>query len=203
MVASSVAVDWSGFPRLAAAVSCLYTGGMFLNDGFDATFDRVARPSRPIPAGDVSRGEALGVGALLLVVGEALLVRGQPTLVLGLALAGAIVLYDYRHKGSHLAPLIMGGCRGLVYCAVAAAWGRLTPAALAGAAVMTCYVAALSVFARSAGPRTGWLVPVLIAGISFVDAAFIAVVSSSATLAVVAALGFPLTMMGQRSVPGN
>jgi 4-hydroxybenzoate polyprenyltransferase len=203
MVASSVPVAWSGVPRLAVAVSCFYTGGMFLNDAFDASWDRAARASRPIPAGDASRGEAFGVGAVLLAAGELLLVRDLLTLAFGLALAGAIVLYNYRHKGSRVAPAIMGACRGLVYCTAAAAWGHITPAVLVGAAVMTCYVTGLSVFAKMAGPRTGWFVPVLIAGVSLVDAGFIAAISPSTMLAVVAALGFPLTMAGQRFVPGN
>ncbi|HEY4951797.1 MAG TPA: UbiA family prenyltransferase, partial [Verrucomicrobiae bacterium] len=41
-------------PLLFLGVSALYTGGMFLNDAFDAEFDRQRRASRPIPSGAIS-----------------------------------------------------------------------------------------------------------------------------------------------------
>jgi hypothetical protein len=43
------------------------------------------------------------------------------------------------------------------------------------AIVITVYVAALTVVARLAGPSARWLVPALIAAISLVDAAIIAI----------------------------
>lgn len=43
---------------LAAALA--YTGGMFLNDAFDAEFDRVHQPFRPIPAGQADRSQEIG-----------------------------------------------------------------------------------------------------------------------------------------------
>jgi 4-hydroxybenzoate polyprenyltransferase len=57
--------------------------------------------------------------------------------------------------------------------------------------------------AKLAGANARWLVPLLIAGISLVDAAFIAIVSGSQVLALLAALGFPLTLFLQRFVPGD
>ena len=44
------------------SISLFYTGGMFLNDAFDAAFDTAIRSDRPIPAGDVSRAEVVLVG---------------------------------------------------------------------------------------------------------------------------------------------
>src|SRR5258706_9705876 len=41
-------------PLLLLGMSALYTGGMFLNDAFDADFDRQRRPSRPIPSGKIT-----------------------------------------------------------------------------------------------------------------------------------------------------
>ena len=41
-------------PFLLLGVSALYTGGMFLNDAFDADFDRQRRPERPIPSGKIA-----------------------------------------------------------------------------------------------------------------------------------------------------
>src|ERR1035438_6002811 len=41
-------------PLLLLGMSALYTGGMFLNDAFDADFDQQRRAARPIPSGKVS-----------------------------------------------------------------------------------------------------------------------------------------------------
>lgn len=203
IVGSSPAVDWSGYLWLTLAVSLFYTGGMFLNDAFDEPFDRKVRPERPIPRGDVSRAEVFVVGTLLLVWGELLLAPDREALLLGTILAAAIVLYDYSHKNNRIAPAIMGACRGLVYCLAAAASAGLTPAVVVGAVVVATYVAGLTVVAKLAGPNARWLIPVLIAGISFVDAIFIASVSSSLPLSLVAASGFALTLFLQRFVPGD
>ena len=46
-------------PLLLLGISALYTGGMFLNDAFDADFDRQRRASRPIPSGADFRGRRL------------------------------------------------------------------------------------------------------------------------------------------------
>ena len=203
MCASSAAVDWPTYVQTALAVSLFYTAGMFLNDAFDEQFDRRARPERPIPSGDVSKGEVLLVGGGLLVAGELLLPMRTDALMLGALLALAIVAYDYHHKRSRMAPLIMGTCRGLVYGVAAAAAAGLNVGVAVGALIMASYVAGLTVVAKAAGANARWLIPVLIAGISLVDAAFIGVVSSSIGLAAVAALGFPLTLFLQRYVPGD
>src|SRR5919206_5170200 len=45
----------SGRTALAlAAMTLFYIGGMFLNDAFDRAIDARERPSRPIPAGEIS-----------------------------------------------------------------------------------------------------------------------------------------------------
>jgi 4-hydroxybenzoate polyprenyltransferase len=192
------------FVGLALAASLFYTGGMFLNDAFDAGFDAAHRPERPIPARDVSVSEVFIVGGLCLLAGELLLPYATLPLVLGMVLAAAIVFYDSRHKGVAWAPVVMGACRGLVYAIAAASVSGSVPAgAVAGAAIMTAYVAMLTVVARRVGADARWLVPALIAGISLLDAAFIAVVSGDWTMATVAALGFPLTLFLQRFVPGD
>ena len=188
---------------VAAAASLFYVGGMFFNDAFDAAIDRAERPERPIPAGDVGRGEAFALGGGLLAGGLLLLPRHGTAWMFGFALVAAILLYDFRHKGARYAPLVMGLCRGLVYGVAAAAAGGVNLAALAGAAVMTIYVSGLTIVAKLAGPRARWLVPVLIAAISLVDAIVIAAVSSSYDFALLAAIAFPLTVALQRVVPGD
>jgi 4-hydroxybenzoate polyprenyltransferase len=203
MCASAVVFAWTDLLQTAVALSLFYTAGMFLNDAFDEPLDRLWRPERPIPSGDVSRAEVFIIGSLLLIVAELALPRRTDVLMLGGALAVAIVLYDVRHKGNPLAPLVMGACRGLVYLVAAAAALSLTSAAFIGAAVMASYVVALTVVAKLAGANARWLVPLMIAGISLVDAAFVAIVTASPTLTILAAMGFPLTLALQRFVPGD
>lgn len=195
-------VPWDWYAWVALSVSLFYVGGMFLNDAFDAEIDSRERPERPIPANDVSRREAFIVGAGSLLLGVVMLPRGTPQL-LGLGLAAAIVLYDLRHKGERFAPLIMGLCRGLVYCVAAAAVSSVTTVVTAAALVLIAYVTALTVVAKFAGANARWLVPVLIAGISIVDAMVIVSVTGSLMLSSLAALGFPLTLLFQRVVPGD
>jgi 4-hydroxybenzoate polyprenyltransferase len=188
---------------LLASASAFYTGGMFLNDAFDAPFDRRARPERPLPRGDVGVAEAFTVGGALLALGLALVSPNRRALLFGLALAAAIVVYDARHKGSAAAPLVMGACRGLVYL-MSAAIGIVSSAAWVGGGVMLLYVAGLTLVAKRAGANARWLIPALIAGISIVDAVFILVVDPSAVwVAAIAALGCPLTLSLQRWVPGD
>lgn len=64
-------------------------------------------------------------------------------------LAGAIVLYNWRHKGVVFAPFVMGLCRALVYVAAATAVAVSMPASvLAAAAATLAYVAGLTFTAR-------------------------------------------------------
>ncbi len=61
------------FAVMLVAFSLFYTGGMFLNDAFDAQFDAAQRPERPIPSGEVSRREVFGYGYGMMAGGIALL----------------------------------------------------------------------------------------------------------------------------------
>ena len=186
------------------SVSLFYTGGMFLNDAFDAPFDAATRADRPIPAGDVSRREVFVIGAVLLLVGELLLMtmpHPAPALAWGAGLAAAIVLYDFKHKGQSFGPVIMGLCRALVYSTIAAGVsGYLSTPVVVAAIVMWVYVIGLTQVAKM--PGGGHLVPWLIAGICLVDAIMIAIAGAPA-IAVIAASGFVLTLLFQRVVPGT
>jgi len=71
IVVAGAPLAW--FLPAAAAASLFYTGGMCLNDAFDADIDTVERPDRPIPAGDVSRAGVFAGGAALMLMGEGLL----------------------------------------------------------------------------------------------------------------------------------
>jgi 4-hydroxybenzoate polyprenyltransferase len=116
---------WSAVTFLTAlALSFLYVGGMYLNDAFDHAVDARERPTRPIPSGEVALETVFALGFALLLLGlVALAVAlalpptdwGLGAMVVGIGLAGAIVFYDWNHKGNPLSPLFMGLCRVLAY----------------------------------------------------------------------------------------
>ena len=132
------------------AMTAFYVGGMYLNDFFDRDIDARERPGRPIHAGDISASAVSTIGFVLLAVGAALLARfGLLTVILGLALAGAIVLYDVWHKGNVFAPVIMGLCRALVYLVTGAAVsGEIRFALIAGAIALATHVIGLTYAAK-------------------------------------------------------
>ncbi|HET9832479.1 MAG TPA: UbiA family prenyltransferase, partial [Vicinamibacterales bacterium] len=193
------------FVRLALGVSLLYTSGMFLNDAFDYESDTVSRPDRPLPAGDVSVLAAFVVGFVLMIVGE-LVVASQglstaPALW-SLVLAVAIIYYNVRHKRDVFGPLVMGLCRGLVYCLAASAVApSLGVAVFVAAAVMTLYVLSLTFIAKKLGPKAGVVIPLMIAGISVVDAVVIGFAGGDAKLILAAIGAGALTLALQRVVP--
>ncbi|MBM4112338.1 MAG: hypothetical protein FJ253_03030, partial [Phycisphaerae bacterium] len=57
---------------LAAAMMCMYSGGMMLNDRLDLEIDRLERPHRPIPSGRISPPAALNASIALLGAGAIL-----------------------------------------------------------------------------------------------------------------------------------
>lgn len=150
-----------GLPRPAALVcliagfSLSYVAGMFLNDAFDAQFDRRLRPERPIPAGEASRREVFGYGfgglaggLALTVAGARLGQGGAPAVVSAAALAGAIVIYDAWHKTNPAGPAIMGLCRALIYLTAALAVSGTLGGAPAAAAFAFLYLIGLTYAAK-------------------------------------------------------
>ena len=147
---------------IAAAMSLLYVGGMFLNDAFDAERDAHERPERPIPAGEISAGAVLATGFALLAAGVGMLAAiDVRTGLAGLVLAGAIVFYDWHHNENALSPFVMGACRGLVYVTTGVAIaGGLSASVLLPALATLAYVAGLTYAARTeAFDRVGNLWP--------------------------------------------
>jgi 4-hydroxybenzoate polyprenyltransferase len=245
---------------LLLAVSLAYVAGMFLNDAFDAEVDAKERPERPIPAGEVGRNTIFLTGFAMLaasVVGLGYIGRWTGTgpwpAGAGLALAAAILFYDWRHKQNPFGPLIMGLCRVLVYVAAALCVTTAPSSALWSGAVLTlCHLIGLTYVAKRearGGSQDFWpsallLVPfaygiaivlrepvalvfwlalagglyvafrairrrdvgfaviTMIAAISLLDAMLIAG-QARFGLAVLAALGFPLTLALQRFVRGT
>lgn len=114
--------NYPQLPFLFVAVTLLYVGGMFLNDAFDAEFDRQHRKERPIPSGAISSKLVWKLGVLWLVLGEiCLLILGPVSGSLGLTLTVCILLYDAVHKLFTFSPILMGACRSLVYVVAASA----------------------------------------------------------------------------------
>ncbi len=146
------------FAVILLAFSLFYTGGMFLNDAFDAGIDAVERPERPIPAGKISAREVRSYGfgllaagvALLYWVGHALAPTAGPWPALGgLALGAAITFYNWNHKNNPLSPVVMGLCRALIYVVTGLCYAAALSAALwIGVLLMLCYLIGLTYIAK-------------------------------------------------------
>jgi len=132
-------------PLLLVAMSLFYVGGMYLNDAFDRDFDARSRPDRPIPSGQIPAGAVFGAGLGMLAAGVVLLAvaglaysggTGWRAPASGVALAAAIVLYNWHHKSNPLSPVLMGVCRMLVYLTAALAISAVLPSNLLIASVV-------------------------------------------------------------------
>ena len=143
---------------LFLGLTLFYVGGMYLNDAFDAVIDAVERPERPIPSGRVARGTVYVLGFAMLGAGVICLAwagyaaeqgTGLWPALAGLALAAAIVFYDWYHKANPLSPVVMGLCRLLVYVAAGVAFAVPLPApVLIGGLLLLCYVIGLTYVAK-------------------------------------------------------
>jgi 4-hydroxybenzoate polyprenyltransferase len=107
--------EWWCIVLLCISTMGLYGGGVVLNDVFDAELDKVERPERAIPRGDVKISEAAALGIILLLIGiAASFLCNIYAGIIACAIAVAAVVYD--KWGKHhliLGPLNMGLCRGL------------------------------------------------------------------------------------------
>jgi 4-hydroxybenzoate polyprenyltransferase len=158
---------WSwGFGFVLLAMSLFYIGGMYLNDYFDRTTDASERPERPIPSGAISASAVGAIGLGLLSGGFILIAATGAITATALAalLVGAIVAYDFNHKGNPLAPVVMGVCRALVYGATAAVLtGSVSIFVVVAAAAIAAYVAGLTYAARQESlDRVGNLWPLVL-----------------------------------------
>lgn len=111
---------------LFLGVSALYLGGSFLNDAFDADFDRQHRPGRPIPSGAISLLAVWGCGLGWLALGAlSLIAIGKTTGALAIVLLVCIIVYDATHKVFTASPWLMGACRFWIYVVAGStgSWG--------------------------------------------------------------------------------
>jgi 4-hydroxybenzoate polyprenyltransferase len=104
------------------SMTLFYVGGMYLNDAFDRGIDARERPQRPIPSGEITASVVFAIGFSLLGAAVVLIALARPAaLIPALALCATIVFYDAFHKANPLSPLVMSGCRLLVYVGAASA----------------------------------------------------------------------------------
>jgi hypothetical protein len=146
---------FQNLPRLFLGVTALYLGGMFLNDAFDADFDRQHRPERPIPSGAISLRAVWGWGLVWLALGAMSLISiGKTTGALAIVLLLCIIVYDATHKVVTASPWLMGACRFWIYVVAGstASWGVNGWPIWCGVA-LALYVAGLSHLARLENSR--------------------------------------------------
>ena len=167
---------WGRLLLLCLGATLVYTAGMFLNDAFDAEFDRRHRRERPIPAGTARLQSVWTGGWIGLLVGGAILIPlGKTVAIFAVLLVISVIIYDAIHKQTPLAPLIMASCRFLLYlCAAAAGIDGVTGWAVWSGLALACYIVGLSYLARREslpGPLRYW--PALLLGSPFLLAFFL------------------------------
>jgi 4-hydroxybenzoate polyprenyltransferase len=135
--------------------SCIYIGGMYLNDAFDVEFDRQHRAERPIASGVITLNEVWGYGIGWLLLGTIVLFSfGSATAVLTLFLTASVLIYDAVHKAVAFSPVLMAFCRFFLFL-VAASTGRygVTGLSIWSAIALSCYIIGLSYVARTESTR--------------------------------------------------
>jgi hypothetical protein len=188
-VLASTAAETGAVAVVAGAMALFYTSGMILNDVLDYEVDRRERPERPLPSGAVTRRAAIVAVAGLFAVGEALLaIEGLEPFLAGLGLVALIVLYDAWHKGNVLSPVLMGGCRALVYVIAALAVAASVEGEVwAAAGVLLLYIVGLTQVAKAEGGSVLRLWPYLAVVAPIVY--FVAVSPSLGTILLCGAFG--------------
>jgi hypothetical protein len=115
LIQASTTMDWLNIVFLISATKGLYGGGIVLNDVFDLELDKVERPERPIPSGQVTQKQALTLALSLYAIGIIFAFLCSPTSgIIAIGIAACASLYDkYGKHHRLLGPLNMGTCRGL------------------------------------------------------------------------------------------
>ncbi|GAA0585594.1 UbiA family prenyltransferase [Craurococcus roseus] len=204
---------WATVPA-ALGLSLSYVGGMYLNDAFDRAVDARERPSRPIPSGAAEANTVFAAGFALLLGGVAMLlaaacgfgVSAEWAVLAGLALGGAVLAYNWHHKGNPLSPLWMGACRVLAYVSAGLAATAVLPAPLlAAAAVSLCYLIGLTYIAKQETlGRVGNLWPLLFLAAPLAYGAWLAEAATDwlVLLALAGWIGVALALLRRRR-PGD
>lgn len=145
---------------LMLGASLFYLGGMYLNDAFDAGFDRQFRKERPIPSGAIREKTVWILGGLQLALGFVCFsVAGRVPYSLSILLGASILVYNAAHKAISWSPILMALCRFVLFLAVALAeQDRIAGSVLWSAIALSCYIVGLSCVARreSGGGLLSW-----------------------------------------------
>lgn len=93
----------------------LYSGGIIMNDVFDAELDAKERPERPIPSGLISKKAATIFGGIFFFIGIfAAGLYNPASQYLAAAIMVCCLIYDkFLKHHAFFGPLNMGLCRGL------------------------------------------------------------------------------------------
>ena len=107
-------------PILFLGATFLYLGGTFLNDAFDASYDRQHRHGYPIPSGTVSLEFVRGLGLAWLALGCICWLQfGSVTSSLAIVLVLCILLFNAIHRLLTFSPALLAICRVVLYMAAA------------------------------------------------------------------------------------
>lgn len=189
-------------PSLALVLggaSLLYTGGMFLNDAYDAGFDRIHRPERPIPRGHITTRAVYGLAAASLVAGIVLVAPlGPQALRMALLIVAGVIVYTWLHKTARAAMLVMAFCRSMLYWMAATA-SVDDAAVLLPSIGLGVYVLGVSLIARAEHESPAWAWWMVLLMIVPVPLALAMSTGSSVVLTGAAALLFLLWIVRTRS----
>jgi 4-hydroxybenzoate polyprenyltransferase len=178
--------SWRILPCVVVSLAS-YCAGLVINDLADFSEDLRERPDRPLPSGRVSRRMAVAMAAVFIAIALAAAASvSSPLLILTLLLLAEILWYNLLAKKNPLfAPIAMGFCRGLSVMVGAAAISAPPPLALAAAAAITLYIAAVTALARTEtrNPRIPPLIGSLIRGLLFLQAGFCLMAGGSGWIA--------------------
>ncbi len=142
--------QWANALYFIGASSCLYAGGVTLNDVCDARHDAINRSNRPIPSGIINRKHAALLAVALLLVGVTLstFVSRQSVWIATLIVV-SILLYNTVFKQSFLAPGFMGLCRALnLLLGMSVVPLALTSTTMIPVGLMWLYITSVTAFAR-------------------------------------------------------
>lgn len=204
-IASGGEFQGSELTLLVVASIALYGAGMVANDLADFAIDRIERPQRPLPAGQISRRAAANTTFGLTILGIAAAeFAGVASGIVALVLAVVIFGYNAFAKRTPLGPIVMGLCRSLNVVLAMSPWlGSGIPFWLASIPLGNgVYIAGVTFFSRrettqsSPGKLThaaAWMAAGLaIHAVGFLAAPAISPLAWPALAAFAAVLGMPV-----------
>lgn len=141
---------WGELLKLSAGATLVYVGGMYLNDAFDADFDRKFRRERPVPAGAVGEVTVWACGLGWLFAGGLILALPDwENAIYAALLVMSVLVYNAVHKHVSFAPVLMAGCRVFLYLLACSAGSvGVTGLGIWSGLVLGAYIVGLSYLAR-------------------------------------------------------